>query len=274
MPRRYKQLKSKSKGNKFLTKRRMPNDPPGFNQIPWWRVTVSDEIVVSQTKQYTGEDIYGLIQAQTGLISTNDWSYRITVARGWNLSGGPINLEAYDLLKTGGTDDYLCQKEDQPGRNHWAKVGFKWPAAQRKAIFTNSDKEVIVSFSGNVKDKLVIYLSILLKPRTHTLPNVPSRAILSNRIDQLERLVSSLKRCDDDSSVNSAAQGLSKENLNHKTSRIDPVTKIEGYLEGMTSYTRVLKDTSCSSASLLEDAPRRITRVKRDHVSIGSSVWF
>lgn len=160
-----------------------PADPPKFSQIPWNQIVISDEpkLVVGVVKEYTPSDLYEMLKAQTGIKLMPDdsnhkygrnISFRLQQVRVWNITGGDINLQAYDLTVGFGADDFLVQVEDQPGRNRWARIGYVWPASQQMVALSGHDTEKFVGFSSTIASNAVIHFHVLWKSRVSTFPNI------------------------------------------------------------------------------------------------------
>lgn len=174
----------------------VPADPPGFVQIPWNKIWLSDTISLSadkNQKSYSPKDLHNIFVAQIGLTTTTEMSYRLIRVQTWNLSGNFINLQCQDLTIGLGAQDYLIQVEDQSGRNKWAKVGYAYPVSQTKVSFSSIDDENLFRVGCEKGDKLEVRCLVLWKPRVNTLPNNRSKIkVIEERIAALELLASKM----------------------------------------------------------------------------------
>lgn len=164
-----------------------PPDPPRYTQIPWNSIVLNDQpkIAANKRKNYIGSDFYEMLRMQTGLNipkqddtnqAGNRISFRLQQVRIWNISGGDVNLQVYDLTIGLGNDDYLVQVEDLPGRNQWARVGYVYPISQQMVVFSGHDKETILTFASTSNSTCVVQLHLLWKSRSDTLPNLARMA--------------------------------------------------------------------------------------------------
>lgn len=182
-----RKLRNELKG----TRLRLSADPPHFAQIPWHAITVSDTptlLVTVNTKSYTAATLCNVFKAQTGCTQDNDkLSFRLLSVSVWETSGKPITLEVLDLTIGLGANDYLVQLEDQPGRNHWARVGYRYPTSQNLVAFSGNDTETIVQITSTNGASLIVRFHVLWRFRYDTLPNAPSpHRSLSQRLSLLE----------------------------------------------------------------------------------------
>lgn len=150
-------------------------DPPSFIQIPWQPITLSDNPVLNatvNTKNYTASNICDIFKSQTGCSQLNgQLSFRLFQASVWERSGKKITLECYDLTLGLGANDYLLQAEDIPGRNQWARVGYRYPTSQNLVIFSGNDTETLVSVTSELGATLCVRFHVLWRFRFGTLPN-------------------------------------------------------------------------------------------------------
>lgn len=176
---------------------RLSPDPPSFTQIPWQPITLSDSPVLGllvNTKNYTAADICNIFKAQTGCSQANTGlSFRLFQVSVWELSGKKVTLEVYDLTLGLGANDYLAQLEDIPGRNQWARVGYKYPTSQNLVIFSGNDAETLLQVTSENGASFAVRFHVLWRFRFGTIPN---RTIAPNnlaaRLDDLERQLSAL----------------------------------------------------------------------------------
>jgi len=176
---------------------RLTPDPPAFHQIPWAPITLSDNVTLLptvNTKSYTASSIANIFKAQTGCENANDkLSFRLVQVSVWELSGKKITLEVIDLTIGLGSNDFLAQLEDIPGRNQWARVGFKYPTSQNLVVFAGNDTETLVVITADNGSTLCVRFHCLWRFRYGTLPNLATRDALKRKLEQLEREIASLR---------------------------------------------------------------------------------
>lgn len=170
-------------------------DPPSFTQIPWHPIVLSDNVTflaTTNTKNYTAASISGIFKAQTGCSqSTSELSFRLSRISVWELSGKKITLEVYDLTIGLGANDYLAQLEDIPGRNHWARVGYSYPASQNLVCFSGNDTETLVTVTADNGSSICVRFHVLWRFRFGTLPNRHATS-LHHRLTTLESQLQSI----------------------------------------------------------------------------------
>lgn len=177
---------------------RLSPDPPSFAQIPWHPITLSDNVTLTalqNSKNYTATSLGNIFKAQTGSTQANETlSFRLMQVSVWELSGKKITLGVYDLTIGLGANDYLAQLEDVPGRNQWARVGFKYPVSQNLVVFSGNDLETLVTITADNSSLLCVRFHVLWRFRYGTLPNRQrSEASLHTRLLHLEQRMSSLQ---------------------------------------------------------------------------------
>jgi len=127
----------------------VPADPPQYHAIPWNSLVVNVEITRSfdSTFTFSPSDIYGLMKAQTGMTDGDAFvSLRLMEIRAWDVAGNGIGLEPSDLTFTN-VNDFTTHLVDYPGRNQWARVGYRWPASQQQIIFSGNDTSKVARVS-------------------------------------------------------------------------------------------------------------------------------
>lgn len=174
-----------------------PADPPRFTQIPWNTIIINDEPTLSASinqKVYTAKTLSNIFISQIGLTTTTELSFRLTTIQVWNLSGNPVNLEVNDFTIGFGTNDFIVQVEDTPGRNRWARIGYNLPASQQLIAFNSTDTEQLFKVGCSAGDKLQVRCRLLWKPRVNTTPNARQTvSSLHSRITQLEKYIDDLR---------------------------------------------------------------------------------
>lgn len=187
-----RKLRNEIKG----TRLRLSADPPHFAQIPWHAITVNDSPKLNATtnsKNYTATTIANVFKAQTGCSQATDTlSFRLLSVSVWETTGKKITLEVNDLTIGLGANDYLVQLEDQPGRNHWARVGYRYPTSQNLVIFSGSDTESLVQITTDLGANLIVRFHLLWRFRYNTLPNISVPRSISQRLSDLEQALRQL----------------------------------------------------------------------------------
>lgn len=175
---------------------KLPADPPKFEQIPWNTIVISDTPTLAadaEQKIYTATTIYNVLIAQIGLKTTSQLSFRLQNIQCWNTSGNSINLEVNDMTIGFGSNDFLVQAEDAPGRNRWARLGYVLPQSQQLVSFNSTDTEPLFKVGATKGDTIIIRCRLLWKPRVNTTPNIQARqSSLESRIAHLEQTLMNL----------------------------------------------------------------------------------
>lgn len=165
-------------------------DPPSFIQIPWQPITLSDNPALNatvNTKSYTASSICDVFKSQTGCSQVNgQLSFRLFQVSVWERSGKKVTLECYDLTLGLGANDYLIQTEDIPGRNQWARVGYRYPTSQSLVIFSGNDTETLVTITSDLGALLCVRFHVLWRFRFGTLPNRQPNSF-ADRLSLLEQ---------------------------------------------------------------------------------------
>lgn len=135
--RRNTSLSSVVKGQKL----EVNADPTSFVGVPWYPLSVNHNGERAQGSSFAVSPsyIYTLMQAQLGITQKPEMiSLRLLEVRLWNVSGDTIVLEPLDLTLVG-KNDFTTHLIDYPGRNQWARVGYKWPSSQQQVLFSGTD---------------------------------------------------------------------------------------------------------------------------------------
>lgn len=174
---------------------RLSPDPPAFAQIPWHPITLSDNVTFAaliNTKSYTATSICNIFKAQTGCTQANDkLSFRLLQSSVWELSGKKVTLEILDLTLGLGANDFLAQLEDVPGRNQWARVGYKYPVSQNLVAFSGNDTEPVVVVTADNGSTICARFHVLWRFRYGTLPNLKQQ--VASRLCSLEQQLQELR---------------------------------------------------------------------------------
>lgn len=74
---------------------------------------------------------------QLGIAKDTKLVFQFLSVSVWEMAGNQILLGALDLLEPG--TEELQVIEDQPGRNQWATVGYRWPRSHQQVVFHSDD---------------------------------------------------------------------------------------------------------------------------------------
>jgi len=162
-------------------------DPTAIVGIPWWQLVIKTTVKVGgSVVVYDNEALVSDFQKQTGMdisIATNEVCFRITSVSIWETTGKSVGLYPYDWNATGGKTDVLANLVDTPGRNQWARIGYKWPASfQTQVLDTSGGEHPTNLFAFDARDPLVsnatapgnvvIHIHVLFKRRVLSRPTV------------------------------------------------------------------------------------------------------
>lgn len=195
---------NRSKANRRVTRVRqdikgqhltLSPDPPSFTQIPWHPIVLSDNVsllATVNTKSYTATSLANIFKAQTGCTQANDkLSFRLMQVSVWELTGKKVTLEILDLTIGLGANDFLAQIEDVPGRNQWARAGYKYPVSQNLVAFSGNDTETIVVITADNGSTICVRFHVLWRFRYGTIPN--RHVSLADKFADLQRQFEDLK---------------------------------------------------------------------------------
>lgn len=135
LPRR--RLKRDMTRGQILRPRRTP---PEMVQAPKNQLTVTFRYTgeeASITKTINIETIRAFAVGQLGIAKDTKLVFQFLSVSVWEMAGNQILLGALDLLEPG--TEELQVIEDQPGRNQWATVGYRWPRSHQQVVFHSDD---------------------------------------------------------------------------------------------------------------------------------------
>lgn len=120
-------------------------DPPSIVDRPWNTVTLT--LPLTAAGNITVALVNAAFNNQVGSGSTTPGMlYRFKEARAWELSGTDLSMGLYDFLGTSGAGEYIRSQQDQPGRNHWARVASMWSVTQQNNVISSTDTTLNVLF--------------------------------------------------------------------------------------------------------------------------------
>lgn len=143
-------------------------DPKSVVDQPWYSL-----VEVFESTEGTGGENFltmqGLIQAvsDTMSIPTTSLHVRVEEVRVWDISGAGLRVDFYNLTRdTAGA--FTRTVSDEPGRNHWARVGYRWSKADRNAVFREGSSTRIVAQEAAPGQQVVVHVHLLWRSRTDT----------------------------------------------------------------------------------------------------------
>jgi len=153
-----------SSGSKF----RPPADPPSLVVSPWNNIVAELGFTAAQAPSpapylLTSEKIGEAIKDQVALLPTVTLEMRIFDIRVWNVSGGGVTLQVLDLQNVGAAAVYERTLFDFPGRNHWARVGWRWSVADRSDVKLET-QEVVARIKVASQEKAIVYVGVVWRP--------------------------------------------------------------------------------------------------------------
>jgi hypothetical protein len=109
-------------------------DPYSFCPNPWFSVTVSFASSSTSAKSYSIVDVIDQLRNQLfPLDAPINLQIKLRKIHVWERSGKALDLTVYNnvISKGQGVLTELATIRDSPGRNHWARVAYDYPLAQR-----------------------------------------------------------------------------------------------------------------------------------------------
>lgn len=167
---RSRQLELNARLNGRVT--RPSNDPPRIIPIPWNTLTLDTQYTFSSsvnTEVIKFSDLYTIFAAQFGIavdLSTQI-SFRMIGLQAWEVSGASIVMNVQDLFSK---TSYIQQVEDDPGRNRWATVGYRYPDAMSRVVGAGNANDTVCTLSGVETGIVKFRAHILWRFRYSNLP--------------------------------------------------------------------------------------------------------
>jgi len=174
-------------------------DPPTFTATPWNQITLAFKFntVSTQSRGVVSTDnLSSVLLSQIGFpntipVGTPNIEFRVKELRVWNtvepttddVNQG-INVDFYDYMDENATDNngrLITSLSDVQGRNHYANVGFVYPAAHQHYTLGETTNSVIVAGVDYVGTATVYaYLMWRFRPPRNSVTLVKEITILSN----------------------------------------------------------------------------------------------
>jgi len=122
---------------------------------PWNTVVVSVPVIASG--DLSVGIVYTAFNAQVADGNGPSVDFRFRELRAWELSGGNLGVEIYDLANVAANAaEPIRTQHDEPGRNHWASVGLRWPASAANNVYhATSTNSVIANIETSGNNTLV-----------------------------------------------------------------------------------------------------------------------
>eukprot|EP00581_Thalassiosira_minuscula_P036802 CAMPEP_0184443734 /NCGR_PEP_ID=MMETSP0740-20130409/707_1 /TAXON_ID=385413 /ORGANISM="Thalassiosira miniscula, Strain CCMP1093" /LENGTH=214 /DNA_ID=CAMNT_0026812155 /DNA_START=71 /DNA_END=715 /DNA_ORIENTATION=+ len=122
---------------------RVRPDPTPVVDRPWNNITLSFRSENSGTLSLkTITDAFNR-QAFAGIANSLPLEFRLQQMRLWELEGGALSVEIYDL---NGAAETISSQKDVAGRNHWSSVGFMWPIASTNNTLPSSSTTLPIAY--------------------------------------------------------------------------------------------------------------------------------
>lgn len=203
---------------------RPQQDPPCITQQPYNNLVITtvlelpeESSAVSVTISTIGEALW----KQLGASQDPNLTFKILRAAVWLTEGTYFNVSFSDLQRISDAPPFESTLEDAAAKNHFARVGFRWSAADSSIPYDttsepSADKTVLTILSPT-KGTCLVHIQVLWRLRKISAPAVTqgnlipldlARASLhQNESPALRQLCSLLKSslilCDNDTTHNS-----------------------------------------------------------------------
>lgn len=123
-------------------------DPPDVIDVPWNTLTINYGGTASAGyTNYRASTLVATLAAQLSITTpdTHQLEIRVLSFRAWALTGPRIGYRAYDYTPRpvqDGNATVLKEQEDAAAKNHWARVGFIWPASAQNVVLRSEPTPV------------------------------------------------------------------------------------------------------------------------------------
>lgn len=164
-------------------------DPPAIDPNPWNKIILEYNFQLTQGQfgDITITNVSQFLTSQTRIdvLSGSYFLYKIQAIGAWELEGNPFEMSPCDLDtksidSTSQTFSALSTKIDNPGRNKWSHLSFRWPKDNRNNVLESKDygNMVLVRFrASNYESSVALVRAYLhIKWRTSWEEN-PGRSI-------------------------------------------------------------------------------------------------
>jgi len=143
-------------------------DPRSTVSVPWNSITLMTQISgVTSSQTITPSNVASFLVQQGAHPTGSDVEIRILSASVYNLSGGPVVSQFYDLddvaRPTTAAVQPLSVLRDFPGRNRWAHISYQWPRSHQNIVMDTSSTNTIFEFTSGLTTAtdFVIKISVL-----------------------------------------------------------------------------------------------------------------
>lgn len=136
-------------------------DPPAIVDRPWNTVTLT--LPLAAAGNITVALINAAFNTQVGAgTATPALLYRFKEVRAWELSGADIALGLYDFDRAT-LGEVIRTQQDQPGRNHWARVASMWSVTQQNDVVPSMDttRDIFFLASSAATVNIRVHLNLL-----------------------------------------------------------------------------------------------------------------
>lgn len=166
---------------------RVSPDPPRFTSIPWYPMTLDTTVKLdasNNTKVFDGTDVLKIFTAQCGIGVSIFVNFRFRGIQVWAIGDSPIVLDIWDLFTN---NAFLAQVEDDPGKNHWAACGYRYPEAQSKVCITSTSDQNVATVTTGDGGTFKIRFHVLWK---FNYANIPTRRLAADEppLSEFEQL--------------------------------------------------------------------------------------
>lgn len=156
--------------------RRITNDPPMFVSIPWNSLMLDTTIQFSasqNSKEIKAGTLWDIFKTQFGIgvNLSGQIEFRVFQIAAWETKGNPLVMNIYDFP----LPRLLYHLEDDPGRNHWAAVAYRYPQTQSNVCLLGNDTTTTVaSVTSAESGEIKVRIRVLWK---FSYSNVPTRIL-------------------------------------------------------------------------------------------------
>jgi len=152
-------------------------DPRSVTKTPWNSLTIAtkfNQATVGTAVQFNPQTVGALLKSQVGLPSSLGLEIRLIAVRAWSLNSGGIAMRVWDFLSEASNliGNPLAVLTDFPGRNQWARVGYKYATTQTNNVFTDAlTTPVLFETEGEiVSEDNFVHIQVLWRPSSSLTP--------------------------------------------------------------------------------------------------------
>lgn len=218
---RSRRMKSALHGAEY----RPQQDPPCITQQPYNNLVITTVLELPEESSAVAVTITSIGEAlwkQLGASQNPNLTFKILRAAVWLTEGTYFNVSFSDLQRISDAPPFESTLEDAAAKNHFARVGFRWSAADSSVPYdTTSDpsaNKTVLTILSPTKGTCLVHIQVLWRLRKISAPAVTQGSLIpldlaraslhQNESPAIRQLCSILKSslilCDYDTTQNSS----------------------------------------------------------------------